>query len=189
MRSWLSRLFPLRALEDVGARGAHVRVELVVTSPDVLSSPIAPTRSAAIRWTVLESISVGQRGGGSSQLLRPLASGWRGGPLLGRSETGAVVEIDLSGARFSSPYVDPQDGVTIQSGPAAVVYAEAIARVGPRTGLLYLREAPIVSGQRIGLRAFVVRTARTAAGYRDAPTESGAELHASRSVTIVERLS
>jgi len=189
MRGWLSRLFPLRALEDVGTGGAHVSVELVVTSPDVLSSPIAPTKSAATRWTVLESISISQRGGGSMQLLRPLATGWRGGPLLGRTATGAEVEIDLSGAGFSSPYVDPQDGVAIQSGPAAEVYAEAIARVGPRTGLLYLREAPIVSGQRVGLRAFVVRTARTAAGYRDAPTESVAELRATRSVTIYDRLS
>lgn len=178
--SWLSRFLPARTLDAISPEGAHVDVEVIVASPDVLTSPIAPTRAAAIHWTLLES---GQDSNGRGPLLHALVSGWRGAPLLVRWAD-QTVEIPLDGVRFHTRYLDPQDGVPLQ-GAAATVYRDALAQLETR-GMLHLRELPLTRGQHLRMKAFVVPTARSSGSYREASSEPVADLRAVRAVHLYD---
>jgi hypothetical protein len=177
--SWFSRFLPQRSLDEIPPEGAHVDVEVVVASPNRLTSPIAPTIAAAIQWTLLE----GPQDSRQHSALLPLATGWRGTPLLVRSST-KTVEIPLSGARFHARYVDVEDGVAVH-GPAAEVYGEAIARLETRC-MMYLRELPLVHGQRLRLKAFVVPLRTKSGDYRTVPVEESADLRATRAVHLYD---
>lgn len=183
--SWLSRFRPVRSLDEIPPEGAHVDVELVVASPDVLTSPIAPTCAAAIHWTLLEAAST-QSMYGPMQILRPLGAGWRGDSLLARSSSGTSLEISLLGARLHSIYVDTQEGAPVQ-GEAATVYGDAIARLArPRHGMLLARELAITHGQRLRVKAFVLPNERSSPGYREASSEAVADLRAVRAVHLYD---
>lgn len=178
--SWLNRFLPARALDAIPVEGAHVDVEVVVTSPDVLTSPIAPTRAAAIQWYLLENMhDSGDRGA----TLWTIASGWRGPPLLVRWST-KTIEIPLEGVRLHPAYFDPNDGSPLH-GEAAVVYGEVLQRIRTR-GLVHVREHPLTHGQRLRMKAFVIPSGPARGGFREAPSEPAADLRAVRAVHLYD---
>ena len=186
--SWLSRFFPARTLDAVG-RGARCDVVVKVVSADTIDSTIAPTIATAIRWTLLyeETARGDDRGGAPVRRLRPFASGWRGGPIIGRAACGRTIEIPLEGARLIAP-IDPEDGVPLGTSPAsAAVYGEAAARASSTAGPVYLREHSITHGQKLVVRAFV-EPAEPERGYRHAAPILKAQLRASRDVVLEDRL-
>lgn len=191
MWDWLARRFPKRSLEEVGS-GAHLRVPVTVASPSTLASSIGPERGAAVRWALCVELSTqGGRQQSAARWLHPFATGWRGGLLSLRAPCGRIIGVDLvAGVALGSP-IDPEDGSPLGTTPASTELYGELAQRAPRrvgqyaTGMVYVREQVLSSGQSLELRGFVVPH-HAAGGYR-AAEEDGPPFRAVRDVVLIER--
>ncbi|UJR79057.1 hypothetical protein [Sandaracinus amylolyticus] len=188
MRRWLTRWFPVRSLDHVGA-GAYGLIGATVISADSIASTIAPTHAAAIRWTLLyEHSQVGSSrgGGGRDSTLHPFASGWRGESIVLRAACGRTIGVALGDARLRAP-IDPADGTPLGTSPASsATYGALVSRAPAGSGTVFVREHGIQAGQTVRLHAWLEPVGSTG-GYRDAASPTTVQFRAT-DVTLEDDL-
>jgi hypothetical protein len=165
MTSFWSRYFPERSVAKI-QKPAWVRVDAIVSSPDVVTSPLSGIACAAARWWLMtERVQYGGTRAGNQMTHRIHASGWFGESLLLTTEEGPTILVPLAGAVLTNS-VDGRDVTVLTHAPPEL--AAHVEDLTADQGTACYRELYLARGDRVELRAVVEPLAR-GGGYRDAP--------------------